>query len=136
MRFRTLTAALALLLAALTMSAAPAAATDGGDAVGAVSHCSPYVSAPEGTWGQYVSGTGGVTCSTVTTLRITVRVRQDRKWRPDRTLASTTETRTGNFFQLTASRQCSGVQGMRLFTETIVDTLDQKVQSSRVSFYC
>jgi hypothetical protein len=77
-----------------------------------------------------VAGTGGRE-GCVSTRTVTVRLREDRRWWPDRTLVE--KTATGSNVLLTAAKSCVGEQGKQLYTETRTNT-GGKVQSPRVSF--
>ena len=83
--------------------------------------------------GNTVIGRGGRQgCTSVRT--VTVLLRQDIAWWPDRTLD--TAQKTGDNVHLTVSHMCEGHTGaMRVFVETRNGT-GGKVQSARTNFYC
>jgi hypothetical protein len=126
-RSRILTGALALALTTIAPTAVLTAAAD-------ASSTSCYLYADTPTWESYsvLAGEGGrLGCSTTRT--VTVRLRQDRPWWPDRTLAEV--SKTGTNVILVARRYCTGNSDMKVFTETLNGT-GGKVQSGRVLVSC
>jgi hypothetical protein len=82
--------------------------------------------------GDYLVGVGArVNCSGTRTL--TVVLRQDRPWLPDRTLAE--ETKTGTNLYLAARHHCTGWKPMKVFTE-IRTSAGGKAQSGRLLTWC
>lgn len=101
--------------------------------------CRLFVEQPTDTWfpGQVqnvITGWGGREggCSSETS-RVTVRLRQDRPWWPDRTLAQ--ETSSSAFVSLEVRYLCDDNNEMKIFTETLTSS-GQKVQSPRLYTYC
>ncbi len=68
-----------------------------------------------------ISGRGRRECTGtgVTTAKVTVRLRQDRSFWPDRNLAS--QTNTGTDVDATVRYECHGTGTQRVFTEVVVD---------------
>jgi len=62
-----------------------------------------------------------------------VRLRQDRPWQPDRTLAE--KTSSDGFVNLQVTYVCDDDDEMKIFTETLTSDGD-KVQSPRLYTYC
>jgi len=81
-----------------------------------------------------IVGTGHRECTTSTPATITVRLRKDIRWWPDKTLASITVT--GSTIHQSVAYRCTGRGSQTVFTEIIVKTGSgtQKAQSARRSF--
>jgi hypothetical protein len=118
--------------AALSLIAAAAAATPSLPDSSAGSSCRLFADDP--VWdGGYLVGVGGrIGCTSIRT--VTVRLRQDRPWRPDRTLAESSP-KTGSTVILEARRYCTGNTDMKVFTETLTNT-GGKTQSGRLLTSC
>jgi hypothetical protein len=125
-RSRMFAGAIALALTTVAPAAVLASAAEAG------ASCSLYADAP--TWESYsvLAGEGGrINCGSTRT--VTVRLRQDRPWWPDRTLAEV--SKTGTNVILVARRYCTRNTDMKVFTETLNGT-GGKVQSGRVLVSC
>lgn len=104
--------------------------------------CQLYVEQPTDTWyfpGQLdpniITGGGGRdtgACGSEDST-VTVRLRQDRPWQPDRTLAE--KTSSDGFVNLQVTYVCDDDDEMKIFTETLTSDGD-KVQSPRLYTYC
>lgn len=126
-RSRLLTGVVAL---ALTTVAPAAMLTSAADA--SSSSCRLYADTPIWESSSVLAGEGGrLGCASTRT--VTVRLRQDRPWWPDRTLAQV--SKTGVNVILVARAYCTGDSDMKVFTETLNGT-GGKVQSGRLLVSC
>lgn len=102
-------------------------------AAAAAPPCQLFADVPFWDGGGNLVGVGGrIYCSSIRT--VTVLLRQDRPWWPDRTLA-TSPSRTGTTVILEARRYCTGNSDMKVYTETRTNT-GGKVQSGRLLTSC
>ena len=115
---------------ALTTVAPAAMLTSAADA--SSSSCRLYADTPIWESSSVLAGEGGrLGCASTRT--VTVRLRQDRPWWPDRTLAQV--SKTGVNVILVARAYCTGDSDMKVFTETLNGT-GGKVQSGRLLVSC
>jgi hypothetical protein len=120
-----------IALAALTPSAGVAGAVVSA-ADSSMAGCRLAADAPA--WESYsvLAGEGGrINC--ITPRTVTVLLRQDRPWLPDRTLAQV--RRTGTHVEIVVRRHCTGNAHMKIYTETRTNT-GGKVQSGRLHAWC
>jgi len=97
----------------------------------AASDCRLFADDPVWDSGDLVGVGGRIGCTSIRT--VTVRLRQDRPWWPDRTLAYDTET--DSHVILEARHDCTGNTDMKVFTETLTNT-GGKTQSGRLLTAC
>ena len=126
-RSRLLTGVLALVLTTVAPAALLTSAADASS-----SSCRLYADTPIWESASVLAGEGGrLGCASTRT--VTVRLRQDRPWWPDRTLAQV--SKTGVNVILVARAYCTGDSDMKVFTETLNGT-GGKVQSGRLLVSC
>ena len=119
---------MALGLASVIPAAAPVAA-----AGAAAPPCQLWVDAPYWESSDVLAAEGGrINCSSTRT--VTLRIRQDRPWWPDRTLA-TSAPKTGTNVFLVVRAHCKGNSDMKVFAEVLTNT-GGKMQSGRVLVNC
>jgi hypothetical protein len=103
--------------------------------------CQLFVEQPTDTYfpGQLepniITGGGGRlegACGSQTST-VTVRLRQDKPWQLDRTLAQ--ETSSDGFVNLTVTYVCDDHDAMKIFTETLTSS-GQKLRSPTLYTYC
>lgn len=125
----------ALVASALTLAVPGmhAHAASASPTIAAQPPCQLFADDPYWDGGGYLVGTGGrIYCSSIRT--VTVLLRQDRPWWPDRTLAEV--TKTGSVVILDAKKYCAGGDNdMKVFTETRTNT-GGKIQSGRILTTC
>ncbi len=98
------------------------------------SDCRLFADDPFWDGNGYMVGSGGRVGCVSTTRTVTVLLRQDVPWWPDRTLAEV--TKTGMTVLLDAKKYCAGGDDdMWVFTETRTNT-GGKVQSGRILTTC
>ena len=129
---RTWLAAAAVTIAATAMIV-PAPVVGASPPANRGVNCRLFADDPYWDGAGHVVATGGrIGCGSIRT--VTVVLRQDRPWLPDRTLASDTDTRA--VVILDAKKYCAGGDDdMKVFTETRTNT-GGKVQSGRLLTTC
>ncbi len=125
-RIRPRTAAALTLVGAAVAAAAPIVPDSS-----AGSDCRLFADGPVWDSGDLVGVGGRIGCASTRT--VTVRLRQDRPWLPDRTLAEV--TKTGSNVTLEARHHCTGNTDMKVFTETRTNT-GGNTQSGRLLTTC
>src|SRR5262245_6224195 len=87
--------------------------------------------------GAILIGEGGRECSgsAPPATNITVRLKWDRRFWFDKTLAEKTQAATGLSTTVSVSYQCKGLGGKKVYTETVAST-GGKVQSPRAGVFC
>lgn len=127
-RIAATTMAAAGAVAATVLAAPPASATPL-----PTSDCHLFAETPVLSTG-YVYGVGGRAGCVSTYRTVTVRIRKDIAFWPDKTLAEVTEPNVLNI-RLAAIWDCYTGESATVFTETLNNT-GGKVQSSRTWIYC
>ena len=121
-------AAIASIVVAAGVAAGAVAPAHGSSAA----TCRLYADVPVWESSTVLAGEGArFSCTTSRT--VTVLLRQDRPWLPDRTLAEV--SKTGRIVFLTARRHCTSGDAMKVYTETRTNT-GGKVQSGRLLTAC